>query len=318
MNDTPADENAYDVDLPSLDEHFPAALPVPPLLREFGRFLLASTRGSLGYFDELGSEPLPDSYADDDDANDALRAELGIFLHLSEGSLLALWRHTAGQAPAVVLLGSEGELQNLAPTFEAFLHALAKSKTGVNDLDETTDVPSRRADLAAWLKEKRVKGEKPSDKPPSFGKWFRATIKGAEKKREAEAKAAAKSKPKRQKPVLASPEEAAKHAVGLAERVLPLIGRLSSDPEVIALLADLGVDLGALKKPDELRQLDLAALGCSFSFGWPWESMYPTKYFDTEYPKAKRAALQAERVRRLWNVSFCAGGYKSWSRASGG
>jgi len=62
-------------------------------------------------------------------------------LKLPDGSHLALWNHGT-KVPSVVMIGSAGELDNVAPTLEAFLAALAKGTTGVSDLDDVRR-PSR-------------------------------------------------------------------------------------------------------------------------------------------------------------------------------
>jgi hypothetical protein len=49
-----------------------------------------------------------------------LAQKLGIFLFLPDGSRLAMWDH-GGTESAVVLIGSEGELENLAPSLDELL-----------------------------------------------------------------------------------------------------------------------------------------------------------------------------------------------------
>jgi hypothetical protein len=131
-------------------------MPVPPLLEAFGRWLQDIPHGGLGYFDGLWGEPLDATYVrlDEDPvateiAAENLRRRLGIFLHLPEGSRLALWYHGAGP-PAVVLLGSEDARENIASSLEAFLVALSEGRTGVGELDDNRD-GSRRPELQAWL-----------------------------------------------------------------------------------------------------------------------------------------------------------------------
>lgn len=292
----------YHVDRASLRTCFPTAIEVPPLLDELGGFLAKLPHGCLGYFDALGGEPLPEALVDDDAALARLQAALAIFLELADGSFVALWRYAPDAPPAVVLLGSEGELTNLAPTLEAFLLAWTKGKTKVADLDEEADV-TRRAALGAWLAERGVlpaKG-KSAAAAPRFSTWVKATI-----AKRAAAKAVSKGPPKRAKVALATPAEAAKNASQIGERALALLGKRTDDPELIERMAGLGVDLAALKKPDELRFLELPSLGLAFELDWPWT-------YDEDFAKSERPALQAAKVRVLGKIRFCAAGYTTRS-----
>ena len=142
-------------------------MPVPPLLLAFAKWIKKVPHGTLGYFDVLASEPFNDPHLSDD-AIELLRAKLGIFLHLPDGSNLALWNY-GGKIPAVVLLGSEGELDNIAPSLESFLIKLSKGKTDISDLDDE-EASASRADLAQWLTQQKVKVK--SAKVPDFREWF--------------------------------------------------------------------------------------------------------------------------------------------------
>lgn len=157
-------------DGPSLLRSFPKAITVPPLLEAFGDWVAARPHGHVGYFDAIASEPMPEGMAPTPDQVAPLRAKLGVFLSLPDGSLLALWAH-GDTTPAVVLLGSEGELKNVAPSFEAFLMALGRGQTGVSDLDDD-DASAGRTELLTWLASKGVHETDASRPVPVFGTWF--------------------------------------------------------------------------------------------------------------------------------------------------
>ena len=288
---------SYSVDRASLRACFPAAIEVPPLLEAFASFLAERPHGCLGYFDGLGSEPLPEALVDDVAALARLQSALAIFLKLADGSFVALWRYAPEAPPAVVLLGSEGEQTNLAPTLEAFLLAWTKGKTKLADLDEEA---TQRGALATWLTERGVLPAKAKSTVPRFSTWIARTVK--------EARTATKtvSKPKRVKIALATPAEAAQNALQVGERAPALLGKRTDDPELVELMAALGVDLAALKKPDALRFLELPSLGLVFELDWPW-------VYDDDFPKSERLALQAANVRVLGKVRFYATGYTTRS-----
>ena len=154
----------------SLSQAFPNAVPVPPLLEAFGQWVSARPHGNVGYFDAVASEPLPEGLAKAPEHVDALRAKLGLFLALPDGSQLALWAHGDGP-PAVVLLGSEGELKNVAPTLEAFLVALGQAGTDISELDDD-DASDGRPALLGWLASRGVSEPDAKLRVPTFGTWF--------------------------------------------------------------------------------------------------------------------------------------------------
>jgi hypothetical protein len=149
---------------------FPKSMPVPPRLLAFAEWLRRVDHGTLGYFDVLAGERLDENYVRNPERTSILAEKLGIFLFLPDGSYLALWDF-GGREPAVVLIGSEGELWNVAPTFDAFLFALAQAKTGVNALDDE-DASTSRPALRAWLKQQGVAPAKKKGKVPDFEPWF--------------------------------------------------------------------------------------------------------------------------------------------------
>lgn len=134
---------------------------IPPLLRDVAAFVGKQKHGSLGWFDALSVAPIPKEWSVE--AAERLRANGFAFLHLPDGSQLALMK-ADGKAPAaVVLLGSEGEARTVADSLEEFLTLWAKGATEISDLDD--DDASGRKALAAWLKANKVK-------PPKVARSF--------------------------------------------------------------------------------------------------------------------------------------------------
>lgn len=67
--------------------------------------------------------------------DDSAEQEMVPFLHIADGSLVAMW--FGSDPPAVVLIDSHGERPRIvAKDFPNFLRALSASKTGVSDIDE--------------------------------------------------------------------------------------------------------------------------------------------------------------------------------------
>ena len=128
-------EGGYAVDVARLTN--PA---VPPLLRDFARWLRKQPYGSVGYF-EFRIDDIPMQLIDDE----ALRNACTAVLTLGEGSLIAL--HQNG---SVILLDSEGAPPRiLGETLDGFLSKLAQGQTGNGDLDAPK--ADRRPKLKAWL-----------------------------------------------------------------------------------------------------------------------------------------------------------------------
>lgn len=145
----------------------PAGHQLPALLREFGAFVAQQKHGGLGAFDALRADAIPPSW--NEARARALQAAGFAFLHLPDGGLVALLKPAGRSAPAVVLLGSDGEARTLADSLEAFLSKWAKGATGVMELDDDAGTTGRKA-LGAWLKSKKVKA--PRAKPFDFAEWL--------------------------------------------------------------------------------------------------------------------------------------------------
>jgi hypothetical protein len=293
------------VDLPSLHEHFPTGIPVPPLLQAFGEWLKTVPHGGLGFFDALAGERF-EYYVSDDDATDVQRPQLAQFLFLGEGSRVALWNH-GGLVPAVVLIGSEGDLENLAPSLEAFLFAWTIGETGVGDLDfaddldeEHADAPvpmASRPDLAAWLKERGVVAPDVPE-PPSFQDWFESVVKASAQARAARAAV---------RPALRIPSAP---PVDLLARVESLLGKRTDDAELLGLCTELGFDLTLLPGPDEFRALARLDQGYCLELVWPWQADK-----SVTFSKQERDAIERQRLRVLTAIELHAQGDRATQRA---
>jgi hypothetical protein len=130
--------------------------PVPPLMAKFFTWLAPYEYGDLGYF-----ELAPRNLAGGDawEGMERWGASTWGFIDLPDGSLIGLCE--AVEPPAVVYIGSEGELRTLAESFDAFLLAIDAGDTGTEiDLPDDEDpepeqVAARKA-FASWLKKSKV------------------------------------------------------------------------------------------------------------------------------------------------------------------
>src|SRR5689334_3312555 len=116
--------NAYQVDLPSLREHFPPRFPVPAELQKLVRWLATQRWGSLGYFNVQGERP-SDGYCESfSDFTD----QFALFLHTPSGGLAGYWLHEGCNpaSPPIVSLGSEGQLAVVGNSLRHFLSRWAK------------------------------------------------------------------------------------------------------------------------------------------------------------------------------------------------
>lgn len=156
------------VELPSIIAHLPAGSAAPALLAPFAAWLEKQKRGAAGWFDTFAGGPIPRELLPEGTDLARAAAHLTVFLGLPDGSLLALWYHDA--EPAVVLLGSEGELTTVAVTFRAFLDKLARAETGVGDLDDE-EASAGRSSLAA-LVERAPSTSADAGRAPSFTHWL--------------------------------------------------------------------------------------------------------------------------------------------------
>jgi len=220
----------------------PTGHKIPALLAAFGNWVAKQPYGSVGFFD-LGAAPVAGPYGDADFTQ--LKQDAWCFACLPDGAQLALL--TAMKPAPVVLFGDEDETASIAPSLEAFLYALAAGKTGVADLDE--DENSRRADLTAWLKTKKIK--LPAAPKFDFKKYL------------------SKTKPKTSK----ESADIKKFPPNI-RALLQLIGRSSDDPTLAKELAKL-----KFKMPGKgVKLLNDKKRGISLTFSsTPGHPAYPSR-----------------------------------------
>jgi len=155
---------SYHIDLSKVPEGHSC----PPLLASFADWLVLQNHGTVGYFDALLAEEITHHW--DEKNADRLKKAAWSFLHLPDGSLVALLdTGVSGAPPAVVLLDSEGDARTIATSLEGFFHKLADATTDVGDLDDS-DASKARPALKDWLKEKNVSA--PTAPDFDFAKWL--------------------------------------------------------------------------------------------------------------------------------------------------
>ncbi len=133
---------ADSIDTAGLARNWPLGHDLPQLIADVAELLKPEEHGSFGYF-EMRGERFDDygvEYGGD------LCEQFGFFLILPEGSKIGLWFHDGAVrgAEPVVVIGSEGDLQSLAPNLKSFLQDWADGK-GYQDLalqgeDDTVEV----------------------------------------------------------------------------------------------------------------------------------------------------------------------------------
>jgi hypothetical protein len=128
-------EQPYHVDLDSVRRAFPLRTEAPALLFEFAKWLEGRPWGCVGCFDLVGQ------FAEQAPIVDAslLREEFALFLHLPEGSAVGLWclPDCKPEAAPVVVLGSEGQHQIIAPSLAGLLAKIVLQR--FEEEDEWTD-----------------------------------------------------------------------------------------------------------------------------------------------------------------------------------
>jgi len=138
---------------------------VPALLASFGAWLdkPENSLGDVEYRIEAPYWGIPEIDA-------RLARDAFAFLHLGEGTALALLKTGPDTPAAVVMLGSEGDTETVAGSVEEFLLALAEGETGISDLDELDEESPGRRKLKAWLKKNKVTA--PPAPPFDFNAWL--------------------------------------------------------------------------------------------------------------------------------------------------
>lgn len=170
-------EQPYHIDIDSIRRAFPPGTEVPPLLLGFAGWLEGRPWGSVGCYGLMGQfsdgAPIVDG--------SPLRDKFALFMRLPEGSEVGAW-YGAGpdqsDAP-IVVLGSEGQYDVLAPSLRGLLAKIALQKFDDHwsdflpheDADDTTD------ELAHWLTARlgtddleALMGSTPEQ--PDFRRWM--------------------------------------------------------------------------------------------------------------------------------------------------
>lgn len=136
----------YQVNLKPITGHS-----IPPLLKNFGEWLALQEYGAVGWF-SLRTEIVPVEW--DADRIPQIEQNAFSFARLPDGSALCLVNRGAEMPSGVGLLGSEGETDSVAASFEEFLLLLSEGNTGVGDLD-CNDASARDA-LSKWLAKNHI------------------------------------------------------------------------------------------------------------------------------------------------------------------
>jgi hypothetical protein len=139
-----SDTYANVIDLASLERNWADGHVVPQVILELADLIKPWSQGSVGYLSIRGNR-LDDYFIE---LGSDLNAQFGRFLHFSDGTVIALWFHDGAvkNAEPVVELGSEGDLNVLAPNLKSFLTNWAQG-TGHRELEieEEERTPERIA-----------------------------------------------------------------------------------------------------------------------------------------------------------------------------
>ena len=162
----------YSVNVQSLRENFPPAFDVPELLLQFSDWLQTKPRGSVGYF-ALQSDRFNDYWIE----NGAdLHPHFAFFIRDPTGGQIGYWLHDdrRNAPPPIVMVGSEGELEIISNTLEAFLKQLAERDTKVSDLDDRDEGTDEGPELTKWLKSRSVQPAQSAQECPDLKAWMNA------------------------------------------------------------------------------------------------------------------------------------------------
>jgi hypothetical protein len=142
------------INLASLERNWPLGRDLPPLIRDVATLLMPIEHGTVGWFEMKGVRF--DDYWIENGAD--LSEQFGFFLILPDGSKVGQWFHDGAVAGAepVVGIGSEGELEVLAPNLKAFVLRWAEGDVwydlGLADEDDTPDARIRWAEVGAKMR----------------------------------------------------------------------------------------------------------------------------------------------------------------------
>lgn len=170
-------DQPYHIDLDSIRRAFPPGLEPPTLLIDFARWLEGRVWGTVACFDLVGqfvdSAPIF--------SGSPLRNDFALFIRLPEGSAVGYW-YAPGLEPnhaPVVVLGSEGQHEILAPSLEGLLAKIAvRFEDGWGDFLPHEDAEEDATDeLAGWLVERLGEEDlesliEPSLDLPDFAHWM--------------------------------------------------------------------------------------------------------------------------------------------------
>jgi hypothetical protein len=143
MSDAPV-PYADSIDIASIERNWPLGRDLPPLVRDIAALLMPVEHGTVGHFGMKGMRF--DDYWIENGAD--LCEEFGFFLALPDGSKIGIWFHEGAVAGAepVVGIGSEGDLEILAPNLKAFVQMWATGNVWLDlGLMEEEDTPEARA-----------------------------------------------------------------------------------------------------------------------------------------------------------------------------
>jgi hypothetical protein len=143
MNEAPI-PYADTIDIASVERNWPLGRAVPQLVRDVAALLMPVEHGSVGHFDMKGVRF--DDYWIEGGAD--LCEQFGFFLMVPDGSKIGMWFHEGAVAGAepIVGIGSEGDLEILAPNLKAFVLMWAKGNVWLGlGLLEEEDTPEARA-----------------------------------------------------------------------------------------------------------------------------------------------------------------------------
>jgi hypothetical protein len=159
----------------------------------------------------------------DPEVTPILRRDGFVWFELGEGSMVVVLQ--IGKDTPVVLLGSEGGAELLAPSVEDFLIRWSEAKTGISEVDGGEELDgitgAGKKALKAWVKTEKVTRPKPA--PFDFDRYLEGDAPKAPETRSGPAPTAP--------PVKGLPSK-------LAELV-DIIGRRADDPAVEAFVAKL-------------------------------------------------------------------------------
>jgi hypothetical protein len=143
-----ADVQYYDagMDVPNLRRTWPDGHDLPPLIADIATMLKGEVWGSVGYLTMPGSRF--NDYWIENGAD--LWPQFGMFVHLPDGTEIAQWFHDGAVpgAEPIVEIGSEGNLEVIAPNLKSFFRDWANdSGRAEMTLDEEDRTPEN---VARW------------------------------------------------------------------------------------------------------------------------------------------------------------------------